>query len=825
MFNKLCIRFLLFLSVCLSISFGSHGVYGETIIGFGDSITKGWPYVIYSPNGGRVGGYEPTLETLLNNIGKPSQVFNYGVGGEITPSGVNRISNVLGARRANYILILEGINDYTGGISSSTTLFNLGVMIDKSLAYGVTPVIGTLTPYPPHNVESLYNQHIRRIAQEKDALLADQYGVLRSNWNALNKDGLHPNNAGYQAMAQEWFDALELQPEGNEPPDDYDQTPHGSEAIPVYRFYSSAIHRQLLTLDENEKNYLVDNMADAWEYQGIVWYVYPLYEIDTLPVYRFYNHGLQSHLFTLDENEKDYIITNMKYVWRYESMAFFVFPNHTDGTAPVYRLYNPSLTTHFFTMDSNERDLMLSAGEWNDEGVAYYAFPKDNDPPDDDNQTPPDDYDQTPHGGDPIPVHRFYSPVIYRQLLTLDENEKNYIVNNMADLWQYEGIVWYVYSLYENDTLPVFRFYSPELQSHLFSMDENEKNYIVENMKDVWRYESMAFFVFPNQKEDTSPIYRMYNPSLITHFFTMDSNERDAMLSTGEWNDEGIAYYAFPRDFQTIDSALPEEELKLRASMSQTAAITAQTTAENVKAELVWSQLIGQNYQIMYSRYENNRWSGGVNITNNDSSNMHPCIGKGADGVTYVVWTVINGMESKLFFSQYNGVTWTSPAPIPTDFKSNTAPSVFVMQDNVPWIVWSGFDGQVDNIYFSKKTADRWDTPQTINLDNAVPDILPVIGADVTGKPWVHWSGYDGNGNYRNYSSVWTGNEWKAETQEETNNNTFQAKIKLMLRSVPILPESLTKPEKASIYIHNGGEVQSLPLRYLEKVVEKPIQN
>lgn len=373
-------NFVLFIFICLSVVSHHSPANGETIIGFGDSITKGWPYIMNNPNGARVGGYEPTLETLLGNIGRPSRVLNYGVGGETTVTGVNRISSVLGAVGANYILILEGVNDMMAGVSANTTLFNLSVMIDKSRARGVKPVIGTLTPYPPHNIESIYNGRIRGLAQQHGALLADHYNAFAPNWGALNKDGLHPNSAGYRVMAQVWFNALGLDSAVNSgvvsvPDDDYNKSPNGGRPIPVYRFYSPITRKQFITLDANEKNYIVKNMANAWRYQGVVWYVYPQYEDQTMPIYRFYSPVLRSHLFTLDANEKNYIITNMKHAWRYEGIGFFVYPHQISGTAPVYRMYSPSLRTHFFTMDGNERGSMLNSGMWNDEGVAYYAFP------------------------------------------------------------------------------------------------------------------------------------------------------------------------------------------------------------------------------------------------------------------------------------------------------------------------------------------------------------------------------------------------------------------------------------------------------------------
>ena len=64
----------------------------ETIIAFGDSITKGTPYVEgrYG-NGRRTGGYEPPLEELLAEIGRTAYVLNHGLGGENTANGMFRI--------------------------------------------------------------------------------------------------------------------------------------------------------------------------------------------------------------------------------------------------------------------------------------------------------------------------------------------------------------------------------------------------------------------------------------------------------------------------------------------------------------------------------------------------------------------------------------------------------------------------------------------------------------------------------------------------------------------------------------------------------------
>jgi len=155
-----------------------------------------------------------------------------------------------------------------------------------------------------------------------------------------------------------------------------DAAPLNNGAIPVYHFYSTMLEKQLLSIDSNEKDTIIANFPEhAWKYRGIVWYVYPVQQEDTIPVYRFYSPVLQSHLFTTDANEKNTITATFpETVWRYEGVSFFVYLNYVNGTAPVFRLYSETLRTHFFTMNSGARDSMLASGRWRDEGIAYYAF-------------------------------------------------------------------------------------------------------------------------------------------------------------------------------------------------------------------------------------------------------------------------------------------------------------------------------------------------------------------------------------------------------------------------------------------------------------------
>lgn len=189
----------------------------DEIVTFGDSITKGTPYLEDREGRGRVGegGYQPYLDDLLKNANRPSRIYNWGKAGESTPSGFARIDDVLiKYPQGDYILIMEGTNDYTLDLPASSTVDDLELMIERSFSQGIEPIIATLPPVTNKGAEKMlairsqYNPKIRAMAKRKGVLLADMYNALAGNWESLTYDGTHPNRSGYGVMARVWFDTL-----------------------------------------------------------------------------------------------------------------------------------------------------------------------------------------------------------------------------------------------------------------------------------------------------------------------------------------------------------------------------------------------------------------------------------------------------------------------------------------------------------------------------------------------------------------------------------------------------------------------------------------
>ncbi len=210
------------LLVCGLLALGSvPAAEAQTVyICFGDSITSG---VGDDPNRPQK-GYPPRLAALLTNAGQSVIVRNEGEPSENTAEGLTRIDDVL-RLGGDVVLIMEGTNDIGPGISAETTRFNLDEMAEKAERRGIGVVHATTIPRIPSAVKDSnnllnqqLNQEVRDLAGRSNRRLADPFHVFGiAGANAFEtlyddsdpKDAVgHPNAAGYDAMAQLFFDVV-----------------------------------------------------------------------------------------------------------------------------------------------------------------------------------------------------------------------------------------------------------------------------------------------------------------------------------------------------------------------------------------------------------------------------------------------------------------------------------------------------------------------------------------------------------------------------------------------------------------------------------------
>jgi hypothetical protein len=164
-----------------------------------------------------------------------------------------------------------------------------------------------------------------------------------------------------------------------------DNLPPGS--VPVVEYYNAELDHYFITASAAEMDALDANPAGTFQRTGLVFYGYldPLYAPASMPVCRFYAGAdvfINSHFFSADRNECQFVLTRWPGVWNLEMDAAFWIEvpdaagNCPAGRVPVYRFFNNRRdANHRYTIDLSVKRAMINRG-WVPEGAgpASVAF-------------------------------------------------------------------------------------------------------------------------------------------------------------------------------------------------------------------------------------------------------------------------------------------------------------------------------------------------------------------------------------------------------------------------------------------------------------------
>ncbi len=193
-------------------------------IGFGDSITYGTMDYEYTPEL----GYIPRLESLLWTAYGATYVINEGWPGELTHQGLARMPAVLEKHMTRYLLLMEGTNDVIfNQISMDTTAYNLEQMLRICRKEEVFPLLSTIIPRKDYRWDNAFykqrifdlNDKIRDLAALLKVASVDMFDIYYTwpqddgGWRSLlSTDKVHPNQKGYQVMANAWLEEIQRIP-------------------------------------------------------------------------------------------------------------------------------------------------------------------------------------------------------------------------------------------------------------------------------------------------------------------------------------------------------------------------------------------------------------------------------------------------------------------------------------------------------------------------------------------------------------------------------------------------------------------------------------
>jgi hypothetical protein len=99
------------------------------------------------------------------------------------------------------------------------------------------------------------------------------------------------------------------------------------------------------------------------------------------------------------------------------------------------------------------------------------------------------------------------------------------------------------------DLAPVYRFWSDKLGGHFYTIDEAEKARLIQEFSNVWTFEGVAFYAYPPDRAPvgSKPVYRFWADSKGRHFYSMNEAEKQKLLDEQSqvWTFEGVAWCAF----------------------------------------------------------------------------------------------------------------------------------------------------------------------------------------------------------------------------------------------------------------------------------------
>lgn len=173
----------------------------------GDSITAG--YGLDDP----AKAYPRVLQTKIDQAGLQFEIANAGVSGDTTAGGLRRVDWTLSRGAAVFIVALGG-NDGLRGLSPEQTEANLRAIIKRAREKAPAAAVIVAGMQMPDSMGPDYTGKFRevfpRVAHDTNAALIPFLLEGIGGDPAFNQaDGIHPNPAGHQCVADNVWKILE----------------------------------------------------------------------------------------------------------------------------------------------------------------------------------------------------------------------------------------------------------------------------------------------------------------------------------------------------------------------------------------------------------------------------------------------------------------------------------------------------------------------------------------------------------------------------------------------------------------------------------------
>ena len=143
-----------------------------------------------------------------------------------------------------------------------------------------------------------------------------------------------------------------------------------------------------------------------------------------------------------------------------------------------------------------------------------------------------------------VPIYRMYNSKTSEHMYTKSAKEYNSCGSGSYKDWKAEGVAWYAP---KSSAKPVYRLYNLKSGDHHYTTSATERDKLVGSGQ--WRDEGIAFYSAAKGDEGSIAIYRIFNGRLKRgqHHYTKSATERDKLVASGQWRDEGVGFYGYAK--------------------------------------------------------------------------------------------------------------------------------------------------------------------------------------------------------------------------------------------------------------------------------------
>lgn len=128
-----------------------------------------------------------------------------------------------------------------------------------------------------------------------------------------------------------------------------------------------------------------------------------------------------------------------------------------------------------------------------------------------------------------LPVYRYWNPDANDHFYTLSAKEIGTTVHGQFGNhgYKYEGIQCHIYRHQVEHSVPLYRYWKHDSRDHFYTTHSVEIGTTTPGKTGNHGYKSegVTGYCFPEQKPNTIPLYRYWNPLNADHFYTTNRNE------------------------------------------------------------------------------------------------------------------------------------------------------------------------------------------------------------------------------------------------------------------------------------------------------------